>query len=446
MPRSIPEPPDAGVVNAARFGTQTFRFLEGVQSRFEDVAAVPVPGRAPLVVVTGPELAHEVLSRPEDFPRVPAQDSAALIAENGLVQSEGELWRQQRSIMAESFTGRQVKAYADTTGERVGPLADRWAADAPTEVNLHREMTGLTIRVASEILLGEDVGKERADQFHGWMQTAGEEFEFGLDAVRPDWLPSSISGEFREAAAGIRELSEEMIARRRAALAAGEDEGTTDMLTALIRAEENPEVEFPENQIRDEVATFLIAGHETTALSLSYTLGLLSWHPEARRRVRKEAREVLDDDPARYEHVEALEYTQRAYREALRLYPPAWAVFREADEDTELGEYLIEGGSGVVVPQWSIHRDGRHFEDPDTFDPDRWARRDPNDTPAYFPFSTGPHACIGRNFALSGATLVLARLVRDFDVSVPEDALEDLMVTPTLRPRDGITATVERAE
>jgi cytochrome P450 len=446
MSRSIPEPPDAGLVNAARFGTQTFRFLEGVQSRFEDVVAIPVPGRAPLVVVTGPELAHEVLARPEDFPRVPAQDSAALIAENGLVQSEGELWRQQRSIMAESFTGRQVKAYADTTGERVGGLADRWTADVPTEVNLHREMTGLTIRVASEILLGEDVGKERADQFHGWMQTAGEEFEFGLDAVRPDWLPARISGEFREAAAGIRELSEEMIARRRAALAADGDGGTTDMLTALIRAEENPEIEFPENQIRDEVATFLIAGHETTALSLSYTLSLLSWHPEARQRVREEAREVLDGEDPRHEHVEALEYTQRAYREALRLYPPAWAVFREAGDDVELGEYRVEDGSGVVVPQWSIHRDGRHFEDPEAFDPDRWERRDPNDTPAYFPFSSGPHACIGRNFALSGATLVLARLVRDFDVDVPAGALDDLMVTPTLRPRGGIAATVERAE
>jgi cytochrome P450 len=446
MPRSIPEPPEAGILNAARFGTQTFRFLEGIQSRFEDLVAVPVPGRAPLVVVTGPSLAHDVLSRPEEFPRVPVQDSAALIAENGLVQSEGELWRQQRSVMAQSFSGRQVKAYADTAGERVDALADRWEREAPAEVNLHRETTGMTIRVASEILLGDDVGKERADQFHGWMQAAGEEFEFGLDAVSPDWMPNRTSGEFREAAAGIRELSEEMIDRRRKTLAEGDDEGPTDMLTMLIRAEENPEIEFPENQIRDEVATFLIAGHETTALSLTYTLSLLSWHPEVRERVREEAREVLDGETARHEHVEDLEYTRRAYHEALRLYPPAWAVFRRAGEDTQVGEYEVEEDSAVVVPQWSIHRDSRYFEDPDTFDPSRWERRDPNDTEAYFPFSTGPHACIGRNFALSGATLVLARIVSDFDVSVPEDALEDLMVTPTLRPPGGVSATVERVE
>jgi cytochrome P450 len=444
MPQSLPEPPDSGVINAVRFGTQTFRFLEGVQSRFADAVAIPVPGRSPLVVVTGPDLAREVLGDPETFTRVPAQASAALIAENGLVQSEGDLWRQQRAIIGKAFGERQVRAYADTTGRRVEALADRWADAGRQDLNLHRETTGLTIRVASEILLGEDVGADRAHQFHEWMQVAGREFEFDLDVVRPDWLPARISPAFREAAEGIRGLSEELIERRRAQMAAEDDgeDGPTDMLTMLLRAESRPEVEMPENQIRDEVATFLIAGHETTALSLTYTLSLLSWHPEARRRVREEAREVLGDGPAGYDDVERLSFTKRAYREALRLYPPAWAVFRQAAADARLGGYDVEEGSAVIVPQWSIHRDGRHFENPTEFDPDRWDRRDPDEVDAYFPFSTGPHACVGRGFALSGATLVLARLVRDFDVDVPKDALDDLMITPTLRPEAGVPATV----
>ncbi len=442
MARSVPEPPEAGLVNALRFGRQTFRYLEGIQSRYDDAVRIPVPGRAPLVIATNPALVHDVLSRPDDFGRVPAQDSAAMIAENGLVQSEGDLWRQQRSIMAPAFAGQQVTAYADTTGRRSERLAADWANEGTQEVNLHREMTSVTIRVASEMLLGEDIGAARARQFHEWMQTAGREFEFGYEVAMPDWVPGRVSPEFREAARGVRGLAEELIDGRRAALAAGDTEGPPDMLTMLVRAEDDPDVEYPDNQIRDEVTTFLIAGHETTALSLSYTLALLSWHPEIRQRVRAEAREVLDDGPPTAADVADLELTQRVYREGLRLYPPAWAVFRRATDDVELGEYAIEEGSAVVTPQWSIHRDDRYFEDPAQFDPGRWARREPGAVEAYFPFSSGPHACIGRRFALTGATLVLARLVRDFDIDVPESALDDLRVTPTIRPADGIDATV----
>ena len=445
MPQTLPAPPDAGLLNAVRFGTDTFRFLEGIQARFEDGTAIPIAGRPPLVLLTNPELVSEALERREDFTRVPAQGAAAMIAERGLVQSEGDLWEQQRSAMAPAFAGQQVTAYANTTGARAHSLAEEWAEAGSQELNLHRAMTAMTIRVASEILLGEDIGQARADQFHEWMAVAGREFEFGIDIALPEWVPTGVSAEFETAAEGIRGLSEELIERRRAALTDGGEEGS-DMLTMLLRAAENPEIDMPDEQIRDEVATFLIAGHETTALSLTYTLSLLSWNPEARRRVRVEAETVLGDGPPEHADLAELEYTKRAYQEALRLYPPAWAVFRRADGDQPLGEYTIEGGSAVITPQWSIHRAGRYFEDPEAFDPDRWERRDPNGVEAYFPFSTGPHACIGRGFALSGATLVLARLVKDFDVDVPEDALDDLRITPTLRPADGVDATVRPAE
>ncbi|CAI49361.1 cytochrome P450 [Natronomonas pharaonis DSM 2160] len=443
MSTRLPEPPEAGLLNALRFGTDTFRFLEGIQARFDDGTSVSIPGRPPLVVLTGPDLVGEALDRPEDFPRVPAQDAVTMIAENGLVQSEGALWSQQRSVMAPSFSGEQVTAYANTTGRRIEARADQWAAAGARTTDLHREMTSLTVRVASEILLGEDIGTERADQFHEWMQVAGEEFEFGIETVLPDWVPTPTSGEFEQAAAGIRELSEQLIERRRESLAAGERPDASDMLTMLIRAEDNPDIDYPENQIRDEVATFLIAGHETTALSLTYTLCLLSWHPEARRRVRQEADEALGDGPPTHDDLAELTYTRRVYDEALRLYPPAWGVFRQANGDVTLGQYTIPDGSAVIMPLWSIHRDGSYFEQPDTFDPDRWERRTPRAVDAYRPFSSGPHACIGRGFALAGSTLVLARLVRDFDIDVPESALDDLRLTPTLRPADGVEATIQ---
>jgi cytochrome P450 len=349
-------------------------------------------------------------------------------------------------VVSPAFSSRHVRSYADATGVRADAVADRWAAAGETELNLHREMTSLTVRVASEILFGEDIGVDRARQFHEWMAVAGREFEFGFGAVAPRWLPQATSPAFERAAEGIRGLAEELIADRRAAIADDDVGEPIDMLTMLIRAEENPDVEYPDNQIRDEVTTFLIAGHETTALSLSYTLALLSSHPEARRRVREEARATLGDGPPTYDDLEGLSYTKRAYRESIRLYPPAWAVFRRAEGDVRLGEYVVEEGSAVVLPQWSVHRDRRYFDSPRAFDPDRWQRRDPDAVEAYFPFSSGPHACIGRGFALSGATLTLARLLRDFDVEVPEGALEGLRATPTLRPADGIEATIRPAE
>lgn len=467
MSRALPNPPEAGLINAIRFGNDTFRFIEAMQDRFTDGVAVPIPGRAPLVIITNPELVHDALARPGEFGRVPATGPASYIAESGLVQSEGELWEQQRSIMAPAFIGQQVKAYANTVGRRVDTLVDEWAssiADGDGDTlsrNLHGEMTALTVRVASEILLGEDIGRERAEQFHSWMAVAGDEFEFGLDAVAPEWVPTRTDPEFREAADGILGLSEELIERRRAELAdsamaadggkptrneadedSDESDRPKDMLTMLLLAEDDPDVEYPPNQIRDEVATFLIAGHETTALSLTYTQSLLATHPEVRRRVRDEAESVIGDETPRYEHVSELEYTGRVFQEALRLYPAAWAVFRQTTTDAELGEYTVPEGSAVIMPQWSIHRDERYFENSLTFDPDRWIDRSPQSVEAYFPFSSGPHACIGRQFSITGARLALARIVQRFDVDVGADALDDLRATPTLRPGGPIEATI----
>jgi len=438
--RQIPQPSGFGIANGLRFSSDPLRFLEGLQARFEDVTAIPIPGRAPLVVITNPALVHYALSRPAEFGRFEPLSAATLISKQGLVQSEGNLHQQQRGIVQSAFTGQQGKAYANTVGERVDELAAEWGdiGAGGEQLNLHREMTTLTIRVASEILLGEDIGRNQAQKFYKWMQVSGEEFELSLSA----FLPGS-SAEFKRSAEGVRRLSEEIIERRRETVGTT-DNGSKDMLTLLLEAEDDPSVEYAPDQIRDEVATFLIAGHETTALSLTYTLGLLSVHPEFREQVREEARTVLEDGPAtpRHKHVSELTDTRRAYDESLRLYPPAWAVFREANTGAELGEYRVEEGSAIIMPQWSIHRDRRYFERPMIFNPDRWQNRDPNTTEAYFPFASGPHACIGRQFALSGATLTIARLLHEFEIDIAHDALDDLQPTASLRPVKGVQATI----
>lgn len=442
MTRALPSPPDAGVFNALRFGRQPLRFIEGIQARYDDGASISIPGRPPLVIVTDPTLVHEALRRSDDFQRVPAQRSAARIAENGLVQSEGEDWRRQRAIMNPAFSMGQVEEYAATTGRMVADLAQGWLGTRAETANIHQRMTSMTLRTATHILFDEDIGRRRAEEFYRWMNVAGEQFEFGLDAVTPSWIPERISPAFRTVADDIRGLAEELIDRRRASLEGAKEAPCEDMLGMLLKAQERTDSGLSDQQIRDQVATFLIAGHETTALSLTYTLCLLSWNPDAAAEVHEEATTVLTSDPPSHGHLDDLEYTRRAYLEGLRLYPPAWAVFRRVDGDVDLGKYVLNDGSALILPQWSIHRDERYFADPSAFNPDRWRDRDPTESEAFFPFASGPHACIGRQFALSGAPLTLARLHRDFEIDVGPGALDDLRVAPTLRPPDGVRATI----
>jgi cytochrome P450 len=441
----LPNPPEAGIVNALRFTRTPLRFLEGIQSRYPDAAEVSVPAGPSIVVVTNPDLCHEAMDRIDDFSRVPASGAAALIAENGLVQTEGDLWQRQRETIAPGFGSGPLQTYVDGVGEQAARLRGEWvdavAADEP-ERDLHRDMTTVTVRAATRALFGTDIGADGAARMHRLARRAAFEFEISPTTITPDWLPLPLSPEAREVAEGLKAMGEEIIETKRESRSEGD--APSDMLDYLMLAGEH--ADWPEHHLRDQVVSFLIAGHETTALGTTYTQALMSWHPEVREKVRAEAREVIGDDDPGYEHADQLTYTGQVFTEALRLYPPAWGVIRRAEGDQRLGDYAVDDGSIVVMPQWSVHRDGRFFENPTQFDPSRWDDRSPGDRGPYFAFASGPHACIGRGFALNGARVALATLTKDFDVDVPRDALSDLLVTPTLRPGDGVDATLSSVE
>lgn len=441
----LPNPPDSGIFNALRFVRSPLRFLEGVQSRYYDGAEVSVPAGPSIAVITNPDLCHEAMDRIDDFSRVPASGAAALIAENGLVQTEGDLWQRQRETIAPGFGGGPLRTYVDSVADQSVRLRNEWA-DAvdtgATERNLHRDMTTVTVRGATEALFGTDIGADGAREMHRLAQRAASEFEISPTTFTPEWFPDRPSGEAKGVAEGLKRMGEDIIATKRASQTG--DDAPSDMLDFLLLAEQSGD--YPENHLRDQVVSFLIAGHETTALGTTYTQALLSWHPEVREKVRAEARDVIGDAEPGYEHAEQLTYTGQVFTEALRLYPPAWGVIRQARGEQQLGPYTVSDGSVVIMPQWSIHRDGRFFENPTQFDPSRWDDRNPDERGAYFAFASGPHSCIGRGFATSGARVALATLTKDFDLDVPQDQLSDLLVTPTLRPGDGVSATVSAVD
>ncbi|MDS0261248.1 cytochrome P450 [Haloarcula sp. S1CR25-12] len=437
----LPNPPDSGVFNALRFVRSPLRFLSVMQSQYRDGVEVSIPAGPSIVVVTNPDLCHEAMDRIADFSRVPASGAAALIAENGLVQTEGDLWRRQREAIAPGFGGGPLETYVDSVGAQAVRLREEWGdavTAGQTDRNLHRDMTTVTVRAATQALFGTDIGADGASEMHRLAQGAASEFELSVTTITPEWFPDRPSSDAREVAEGLKRMGEEIIATKRSS--GGANDTPSDMLDFLLLAEQSGE--YPENHLRDQVVSFLIAGHETTALGTTYTQALLSWHPEVRERVRAEARDVIGDDEPGYEHAEQLTYTGQVITEALRLYPPAWAVIRRAQGDQQLGQYVVSDGSLVIMPQWSVHRDERFFDSPTQFDPSRWDDQSPDERGAYFAFASGPHSCIGRGFATMGARVALATLTRDFDLDVPRDELSDLLVTPTLRPGDGVRATV----
>jgi cytochrome P450 len=200
-----------------------------------------------------------------------------------------------------------------------------------------------------------------------------------------------------------------------------------------------------DEQLRDEVMTLLIAGHETTAISLSWVWYLLARNSEAEKNLWSELRDVLKGRSPKVEDLPALSYAECVIKEAMRLYPPVWAVVRTVLNDFELGGYRVPAGATIIVSQWVTHRDPRYFDEPEEFKPDRWLDRKYADAKfVYFPFGAGPRACIGASFAIMETVLVLATIAQRYQIRVPPEVTIQPVPTFTLRPQNGINVVLAR--
>ena len=231
----------------------------------------------------------------------------------------------------------------------------------------------------------------------------------------------------------------EIIADRRRGRTRGDD-----LLGTLVAAVDEGGEGMSDQQLRDEAMTLFLAGHETTALTLAYTLYALGKYPEIERRVVAEIAAVLAGEAPTVEHVERLVYTKQVIEESLRLYPPAWATGREVLEDFELRGHRVAKGTQLIMAEWVVHRDPRWFPDPEAFDPDRWTPERRRELPryAYFPFGGGPRVCIGSHFAMLEATLLLALILPRYHLELVAGQRLEFEPSVTLRPKgEGILAT-----
>jgi cytochrome P450 len=359
----------------------------------------------------------------------------------GLLTSEGAFWQRQRRLMAPAFHTQQLAGYGDTMVRYTERMLESWRVNQVRDV--HADMMALTLAIAGKTLFDADTQEDVAE--------IGQAFNAITDeiAVRiprlfriPDWVPTPGNVRYLRALRRIDRLVTRIIAERHRH---GGDRG--DLLSMLMAARDDQGARMTDRQLRDEVITLLLAGHETTALALSWTWYLLSQHRDVDEKLAAELRHVLGGRSPVVSDLPNLRLAEHAVTEAMRLYPPAWGFGREAVADCEIGGYVVPAGTTVIISPWLTHRDPRHFEDPTAYRPERWssdlARRLPRF--AYIPFGGGPRICIGNRFAMMEAVLILATIAQRFRLEWQRDHPVVPLPSITLRPKNGISVNlVER--
>jgi cytochrome P450 len=409
-----------------------FRFLMRLALR-HDVARYRA-GAERAYIVTNPDyIKHVLVEKAWNYSKDTFLNSTFKngIAE-GILVSEGEVWRRQRRLMRPAFHRERLSQLAEGMTGATLRMLERWEGMAGRDepVDMAEEMHNLTLRITTTSLFGADLLEK--------MEDAVAAFQEGMALMVASHRPQ-FGATVRRLQGAVSEIIQE---RRR------HPTDSPDLLALLMDArDEETGQGMSDHQLRDEMMTLILAGHETTGNALTWTWHLLSRNRDAFDRMRAELREVLDDRVPTFEDLPALGYTRRVLEESLRLYPPAWIVGRRALGPDRLGDTDIPAGSVVAMSPYIVHRHPAYWDDPERFDPDRFTReqvagRKPF---AYFPFGGGPRLCIGHNFALIEAQLVLATACRRYDaLPVPGHHVEPERLF-VLRPRGGLMPLLLRA-
>jgi enediyne biosynthesis protein E7 len=363
---------------------------------------------------------------------------------DGLLTSEGETWRRQRRIISPAFRRERIAGFADVVTEAGAHLTRRLEAQTGNVVDLAGEMTTLTMDVLGRTLLDADLSPLR---FLGPAFEAAQEqamFEMVTLGALPLWLPLPRHRRFRTARRQIEEAVRTLVSAR-----AG-DAGTdrSDVISMLMRAaHDERDAGARWRELRDQIVTILLAGHETTASTLTWAWFLLSRHPEAADQLHAEAVAALGDRRPGYADLASLPYTTTVIQETMRLYPPVWGLPRRALAPDEIGGYPVPAGADVMISPYTLHRHRGFWAEPDQFRPERFAAGAPavGHRYAYVPFGAGPRVCVGSHLGMLEATLTAAMVARRFrfEFAGPADPVPEAMLS--LRVRDGLPVRVRRA-
>ena len=392
-----------------------------------------------ILLINHPDHIEDVLvNHPKKFIKGRILKANKRVFGSGLLTSEGDFWLRQRRLAQPAFHRARIATYASTMVEYTERLLHEWQDGE--ERDIHKEMMRVTLQIVGKTLFDADVERDAQDVGKSLEMLLEIGADFRRTLFVPHWLPTPTNLRLERAIRQIEKVLYRIIAEKRAS---GRDAG--DLLSMLLAAQDEDGSRMTDKQLRDEAITLFLAGHETTANTLSWTWWLLAQNPAVEAKLHEELRAVLGGRTPSLDDLPKLVYTNHIITESMRLYPPAWGTARTAIEDHELGGYAVPKGSGVSFAQWTVHRDPRWYEAPDEFRPERWEGDLMKRLPrfAYFPFGGGPRQCIGNAFALMEAALILATIAQQYRFRLVEGHPVVPLASITLRPRHGIRAVLE---
>jgi cytochrome P450 len=417
-------------------------FLDAAR-RFGDVAYLQIGPRRGYLATNPADIRHVLADNARNYRKSPLYDKLKASLGQGLVTSEGAYWLRQRRLAQPAFHKHRIAALASVMTQTVLEAVERWEPLAARRdvVDIGEEMMHLTQAIILRTMLGIDLGPiagQAGSAFTVVNRHIGESFwSLGLT----DGWPTPKNRRFEQARQVLDGVVFRIIDSRRRS---GTE--TNDLLSMLMSArDEDTGDAMTDLQLRDEVMTFFLAGHETTSLALAWTWYLVSQHPSVERALEQEVDAVLGGRAPGFADLERLPYTRMVIEESMRLYPPAWGFSRQALDHDVIGGYPLPAGWLVFVIPYVMHRLPAYWEDPDRFDPTRFT---PEHTAArpkfvYLPFGAGPRQCIGNQFAMVEAQLIVATLAQRFRLRlVPGNRVEPWPLI-TLRPRYGIKMVFE---
>ncbi|KRV49940.1 hypothetical protein AQ490_17915 [Wenjunlia vitaminophila] len=412
--------------------------------RYGDLVRVPLPRGHELYLLCHPAHAeHVFVARQDNYVKAATYRPLKVFLGEGLVTSDGELWERQRRLIQPLFSYRRVAAFQPVMVSNVRRTLEQWERLRPgAVVDVSEAMSLLTLNIVGETLFGSDLSGPGARVSPSVTRMQ----DFAVTAMRNPLLLSSpmlglrTTPGYRAWAAAVRavnEVVEQVVAQRRAN---PRQDGPRDLLDALLEARYEDGSGISDQQLRDEIMTFLMAGHETSATALTWTLYLLSANPAARERLEEEVDSVLAGRVPEPDDLDKLVWTKAVISESMRLYPPFWTLERDALNDDEIDGVRIPAGSTVAVPPYLVHRHPSAWDNPEGFSPERFlpGRGAGRHRHAFIPFGGGRRGCVGNVFALIETALTVAMIAQRFRLDMAAGGVPRLQPTVTLRPLGGL--------
>jgi cytochrome P450 len=416
---------------------QPLNFLSEISKEYPGIVYVKALNRK-MVLITDPVLIRYILqTNQKQYTKGSQYKLLKHVLGNGLVTSEGDLWRKQRKLIQPAFH----KQYIHTLFEDMLICANQMVedfksyAEKSTPVYLSDEMMKVTLHIIGKTMLSADVTAEAVPIRNSLIFIGKQIATDAMKAVKlPIWFPTASNIQFKKEVNVLDKIIYRIIDERR-----NSTEKKGDLLDMLMdsRYEDTGEA-MPNDLLRDEIMTIFIAGHSTTATALAWTFYLISQNPEVYKKLKKEIDEVVGTGELTFQHLQQLHYSKACFNEAMRLYPPVWLFIRRAAEDNMVGDYLIEKDTDVLISPFLVHRNLEFWKDAYTFNPDRWDTEEVKemDKFTYFPFAAGPRMCIGNNFALFEADIIIAKVIQQFKFDYLGTAPAEMEPSTTLRVKD----------